>query len=117
MDDISSDTALLALEPHDDNLAILIQSQFNKIICHLRQEWRDGCRAEYSHAQGVRHMLPALDLTTGKITYRIRERKRWPLGSDGDQACLGHPAARRAYPRLGVLREDIISTSCNPLSI
>ncbi len=34
-------------------------------------------RATYTRAQGVRHMFGALDLATGKITYRIRDRKRW----------------------------------------
>jgi transposase len=35
-------------------------------------------RATYTRTQGVRQMFAALDLATGKITYRIRERKRWP---------------------------------------
>jgi transposase len=35
-------------------------------------------RATYTRTRGVRHMLAALDLATGTITYRIRERKRWP---------------------------------------
>lgn len=35
-------------------------------------------RATYTRTQGVQHMLAALDLATGKITYRIRDRKRWP---------------------------------------
>jgi transposase len=34
-------------------------------------------RATYTRTQGVRHMIAALDLTTGKIHYRIRDRKRW----------------------------------------
>lgn len=34
-------------------------------------------RATYTRPHGVRHMLAALDLATGKITYRIRDRKRW----------------------------------------
>lgn len=33
-------------------------------------------RATYNRTQGVRHMLAALDLATGKIYYRIRDRKR-----------------------------------------
>ncbi len=33
-------------------------------------------RATYHRTGGVRHMLAALDLATGKITYRIRGRKR-----------------------------------------
>jgi transposase len=35
-------------------------------------------RATYTRTQGVRHMLAALDLATGVLTYRIREHKRWP---------------------------------------
>ena len=34
-------------------------------------------RATYRRTRGVRHMIAALDLATGKITYRIGERKRW----------------------------------------
>jgi transposase len=34
-------------------------------------------RATYHRTGGVRHMLAALDLATGQMTYRIRERKRW----------------------------------------
>jgi len=34
-------------------------------------------RASYRRTAGVRHMLAALDLATGQIFYRIRERKRW----------------------------------------
>lgn len=34
-------------------------------------------RATYSRNDGVRHMLAALDLATGKLFYRIRDRKRW----------------------------------------
>jgi transposase len=34
-------------------------------------------RATYKRTQGVRHMLAALDLATGKMVYRIRARKRW----------------------------------------
>jgi transposase len=34
-------------------------------------------RATYHRDDGVRHMLAALDLATGKMIYRIRERKRW----------------------------------------
>lgn len=33
--------------------------------------------ATYRRTQGVRHLLGALDLATGKIHYRIRDRKRW----------------------------------------
>ena len=34
-------------------------------------------RATYRRTEGVRHMIAALDLSTGKIHYRIRDRKRW----------------------------------------
>jgi transposase len=34
-------------------------------------------RASYRRTEGVRHMIAALDLATGQIIYRIRERKRW----------------------------------------
>jgi transposase len=34
-------------------------------------------RATYRRRDGVRHMLAALDLATGKMIYRIRQRKRW----------------------------------------
>ncbi len=34
-------------------------------------------RATYTRTAGVMHMLAALDLTTGRLFYRIRARKRW----------------------------------------
>ncbi len=34
-------------------------------------------RATYNRTQGVRHMFGALDLATGQMHYRIRDRKRW----------------------------------------
>jgi transposase len=34
-------------------------------------------RATYTRSGGVRHMLAALDLATGRLFYRIRARKRW----------------------------------------
>ncbi|WP_436799057.1 transposase [Micromonospora fulviviridis] len=34
-------------------------------------------RATYTRDQGVRHMIAALDLATGMLHYRIRDRKRW----------------------------------------
>jgi DDE superfamily endonuclease len=34
-------------------------------------------RATYQRTGGVRHMIAALDLATGTMTYRIRDRKRW----------------------------------------
>lgn len=36
-----------------------------------------GLRATYNRYGGVRHMLAALDLATGRLYYRIRPRKRW----------------------------------------
>ncbi len=34
-------------------------------------------RATYTRTAGVMHMLAALDLATGRLFYRIRDRKRW----------------------------------------
>ncbi|MFE3254313.1 IS630 family transposase [Nocardia sp. NPDC059091] len=34
-------------------------------------------RATYNRTLGVRHLFGALDLATGQIYYRIRDRKRW----------------------------------------
>ncbi|MET9030807.1 transposase, partial [Nocardia sp. NPDC004168] len=34
-------------------------------------------RATYRRTQGVRHMFGALDLSSGQLYYRIRDRKRW----------------------------------------
>jgi transposase len=34
-------------------------------------------RATYTRASGVRHMFAALDLATGQMFYRFRDRKRW----------------------------------------
>ena len=34
-------------------------------------------RATYTRTSGVMHMLAALDLATGKLLYRIKQRKRW----------------------------------------
>jgi transposase len=34
-------------------------------------------RATYHRTQGVRHIIAGLDLATGKLFYRIRDRKRW----------------------------------------
>lgn len=34
-------------------------------------------RATYTRTSGVMHMLAALDLATGKLFYRIKDRKRW----------------------------------------
>ncbi|MGW5366678.1 IS630 family transposase [Actinopolymorpha pittospori] len=35
-------------------------------------------RATYTRTAGVRHMFAALDLNTGQMFYRFRDRKRWP---------------------------------------
>jgi transposase len=35
-------------------------------------------RATYTRTHGVRQMLAALDLATGQMFYRFRDRKRWP---------------------------------------
>jgi transposase len=34
-------------------------------------------RATYTRTSGVMHMLAALDLATGRLLYRIKDRKRW----------------------------------------
>jgi hypothetical protein len=34
-------------------------------------------RATYNRTGGVRHMFAALDLASGEIFYRFRDRKRW----------------------------------------
>jgi hypothetical protein len=36
----------------------------------------DFAAATYTRSAGVRHMLAALDLATGRLFYRIRPRKR-----------------------------------------
>ena len=48
---------------------------------HPGRAWRPTghparLRATYRRTGGVRHMLAALDLATGQMTYRIRDRKR-----------------------------------------
>ncbi|MEV4129694.1 hypothetical protein [Nocardia sp. NPDC049707] len=43
----------------------------------FRQRRPKRLRATYHHTRGVRHLLGALDLATGKIHCRIRDRKRW----------------------------------------
>jgi transposase len=72
-------------------------------------------RATYNRYGGVRHMLAALDLATGRLYYRIRPRKRWreflgllkalrtPLAR-GEAVCSAGqllPAQAREGPRLG----------------
>ena len=58
--------------------------EFGPLNLQLRpgHAWRPAghparLRATYHRDDGVRHMLAALDLATGKMIYRIRERKRW----------------------------------------
>jgi transposase len=46
-----------------------------KAWCPQRRPRRQ--RATYTRTDGVMHMLAALDLTTGRLFYRIRDRKRW----------------------------------------
>jgi transposase len=41
------------------------------------QRYPARLRATYKRPHGVRHMLAALDLATGTLTYRIHRRKRW----------------------------------------
>jgi transposase len=54
-------------------------------------------RATYTRTQGVRHMLAALDLATGKIYYRIRDRKRWREFLDLLKALRGRWPTGRLY--------------------
>jgi transposase len=54
-------------------------------------------RATYTRTQGVRHMLAALDLATGRITYRIRRRKRWPEFLDFCKALRRRWPGQRLY--------------------
>ncbi|MER7475538.1 IS630 family transposase [Micromonospora sp. NPDC000018] len=40
--------------------------------------WRPyGKRLRATYHQGIRHMIAALDLATGRLHYRIRDRERW----------------------------------------
>jgi hypothetical protein len=50
-------------------------------------------RATYTRTRRVRHMLAALDLGSGQIIYRIRERKRWRefLAFSSCSAAAGRP--------------------------
>jgi hypothetical protein len=51
-------------------------------------------RATYTRTSGVMHMLAALDLPTGKLFYRIKDRKRWTWVPRPAQGAAG-PLARR----------------------
>jgi transposase len=44
-------------------------------------------RATYTRTSGVMHMLAALDLTTGKLFHRIRDRKRGSSSSISSRRC------------------------------
>jgi hypothetical protein len=59
-------------------------------------------RATYTRTHGVRHMLAALDLATGRMMNRIRDRKRWREFLDLLKLL------RRAYPgqRLYVILDN-----------
>jgi hypothetical protein len=38
---------------------------------------RSGCAPPNTRTKGIRHMFAALDLASGQIFYRFRDRKRW----------------------------------------
>ncbi len=68
--------------PPDDGRVICVD-EFGPLNLMPRKgkAWRSAgsphrLRATYNRRHGVMHMLAALDLTTGKIHYRIRRRKR-----------------------------------------
>jgi transposase len=59
---------------------VLCAGEFGPLNLQPRpgRAWRPArLRASYRRTGGVRHMIAALDLATGQITYRIRSRKRW----------------------------------------
>jgi hypothetical protein len=55
---------------------LIVNGAFRLAIRHVadyrRRDW-----VLAAQAGGVRHMIAALDLATGQMTYRIRARKRW----------------------------------------
>ncbi|GAB3978207.1 hypothetical protein GCM10029978_070190 [Actinoallomurus acanthiterrae] len=59
-------------------------------------------RATYNRRGGVRHMLAALDLTSGKMIYRIRARKR----SDESLSFLKILRARRPGEKLYLVLDN-----------
>ncbi|WP_281199893.1 IS630 family transposase [Lentzea jiangxiensis] len=66
-----------------DNGRVICVDEFGPLNLMPRKgkAWRPAgsprrLRATYNRRHGVMHMLAALDLTTGKIHYRIRRRKR-----------------------------------------
>ncbi|GAA0525857.1 transposase [Saccharopolyspora erythraea NRRL 2338] len=78
-------TRILDLYDHPPNGGrVLCVDEFGplNLLPRKGKAWRpvktpERLRATYTRTQGVRHMFAALDLATGKLTYRIRERKRW----------------------------------------
>ncbi|GGX48440.1 hypothetical protein [Streptomyces chryseus] len=74
--------ALNATPPTDGR--VICVDEFGPLNLQPRKgkAWRQAgrpcrLRATYNRYGGVMHMLAALDLTTGKIYYRIHRRKRW----------------------------------------
>ncbi|WP_433193981.1 IS630 family transposase [Nocardia sp. CA-107356] len=68
----------------------------------FRQRRPKGLRATYHRTHGVRHLLRALDLATGKTHYRIRDRKRWTEFL----AFLKSPQARWPGEKLYVIADN-----------
>ncbi|MFQ6269417.1 IS630 family transposase [Kutzneria viridogrisea] len=69
-------------QPPDDGRVVCVD-EFGPLNLQPRKgkAWRSATRpmrqrATYNRYNGVKHMLAALDLATGKIFYRIRDRKR-----------------------------------------
>ncbi|WP_434582020.1 transposase [Carbonactinospora thermoautotrophica] len=63
---------------------MLCLDEFGPLNLHPRhgRGWRGvgkpaRIRATYTRPHGVRHMIAALDLATGKLFYRLRDRERW----------------------------------------
>ncbi|MEK6439199.1 transposase [Pseudonocardia sp. T1-2H] len=54
-------------------------------------------RATYTRTAGVMHMLAALDLTTGKLFYRIEDRKRWIEFLDPLKVLRAHWLGEKLY--------------------
>ncbi len=72
-------------------------------------------RATYHRYDGVRHMLAALDLATGKMIYRIRQRKRWmeflaflkvPALAQRSRRTQNHLRPRLGHPHLDRLQDQ-----------
>jgi hypothetical protein len=95
-------------------------------------------RATYHHYGGVRHMLAGLDLASGQLFYRLRDRKRWqepllpaptPLPVP-DRAALrrlrqllpaaqgrGHHLVRRPRGRVGVHPDQRVLAELNRVGV